>query len=43
VESLIKASVHTSDFVNQNLANQNLTMSAKYCIFGLLNLHELII
>jgi hypothetical protein len=25
VESLIKASIHTSDFVNQNVANQNLT------------------
>jgi hypothetical protein len=28
VESLIKASIHTSDFVNQNVANQNLTHSS---------------
>jgi hypothetical protein len=25
VESLIKASIHISDFVNQNVANRNLT------------------
>ncbi len=34
MESLIKASIHTSDFVNQNVANQNLTLKKPKIIVG---------